>query len=357
VVIGLLLGLALAEAGTRAYLGLVPASGGDYVADADTGYRLLGGAGADTLGFGYVNRFGYRDREPIVPKPHGLRRVVGIGDSFVLGEVPPRENFLRVAERELAARGDGAPTEILMMGLGGYGPEQYVGVLRSSALAVDPDRVLLCFYVGNDVIGLPTRSRVRRGQLYPAGSAHRGLDLLRKSWLFGCLERSWAHRQRHDSRATGRPPDARPGLSAFYLSVLQNRLPTWERPAGGRISELWARAESRLDEFDRICRQRGLPWTLVLIPDEIQVDPSVREEALRRLRLDPARHDFEAPQRRLASWASDRGVAVLDLLPQFRARHAAEGPLYLEGNTHWNEAGNRVAGLAVAELLRGGTPR
>ena len=361
--LGSLAGLLLAEAGTRLYLTWAPGVDGDYLSDRDTDYRLRHGAESDTVGFGYVNRLGFRDREPTEPKPPGVRRVIGIGDSFVLGEVAPSDNFLRVAERELAAVADSPRTEILMMGLGGYGPEQYVGVLRACALPLQPDEIVLCFYVGNDVLGLATRSVVRRGVLYPTSSADRGLDLLRRSWLFAMLEHGWAARQRHAGRDAGTGPQpASPEVlgnrktERWYRTILRHRLPVFAREPAPRTARLWSAAEDRLEEFHRLCLDAGVPWSLVLIPDEIQVDDALRGRILPALTGTPDAYDFDAPQHRLQAWAAARGVPLLDLLAPMRARCAEGELLYRIANTHWNEAGNREAGRILAEALRAPYP-
>ena len=44
------------------------------------------------------------------------------------------------------------------------------------------------------------------------------------------------------------------------------------------------------------------------------------------------------------------GVPVLDLLPLFR-EGSRDRRLYWPRNTHWNAAGNRLAGQTLAEFL------
>ena len=57
--------------------------------------------------------------------------------------------------------------------------------------------------------------------------------------------------------------------------------------------------------------------------------------------------DIDLPQRRLIEFCEQAGIRCMDLLPAFRARSTEES-LYALRNTHWNEAGIRVA----AELVR-----
>jgi hypothetical protein len=90
---------------------------------------------------------------------------------------------------------------------------------------------------------------------------------------------------------------------------------------------------------------------LLLIPDEVQVDPDVRAAVMRSLHRSPDLYDFELPQRRLQDFAGARGIRVLDLLPRLRAEHRPDARLYIPNDTHWNELGNRVAGEALGESL------
>jgi hypothetical protein len=406
VLLGLVLGLVLAELGARAWLEWLPQPRvGTYLRDPVIGYRLQPQpASGDTAGNPYhVNALGFRDREHAPAKPAGVRRVLGIGDSFVAGEVPLPDNFLRVAERVWNRTGrqrsagpvreKASPAalpdsvEVILMGLGGYGPEQYLGTLRTVGLATAPDLVLLCFYIGNDVIGIPTRHEVRRGELYSTSSSDPRLNILRRSHLFAWLERRLFFRLRRDRarerraaeaaeveagpRSTDQtahpdsrysPPVSAPALplTRLYLEVLRNRLPFYAASPPARVERLWTEALDCLDAFDGACRQVGVPWALVLLPDELQVDPAVRDEALRRLGARADDLDLDGPPRRLLRWAAGRGVPALDLLPLFREESERQGSLYIPSDTHWNVEGNLVAGEAVARFadnLPGWRPR
>jgi hypothetical protein len=100
-----------------------------------------------------------------------------------------------------------------------------------------------------------------------------------------------------------------------------------------------------------MCREAGVPWVLVLIPDEMQVDEAVRRQVLARLGENPRGFDFTGPQSRLSAFAAARGVPVLDLLPVLREAHTLEGRQYVPNDTHWNEKGNANAGRALAGAL------
>ncbi len=99
--------------------------------------------------YGYrLNSKGFNDTECEARKPAGTLRVLGIGDSFAFGVVPYANNYLTLLEEELRARGK--KVEIVNMGIPCIGPEEYLSVLASEGLDLDPDMVLVSFFVGND---------------------------------------------------------------------------------------------------------------------------------------------------------------------------------------------------------------
>lgn len=342
-----------------------------YVPDPDCGYRLRPSS-AERLRTdpdNYINAFGFRDREHSLRKPPNTWRVVGIGDSFVYGAVRPDDNFLRVAERRLNSTASGTQrNEVLMMGLGGYSPENALGVLRSVGLQVKPDVVVLCFFVGNDVTGIPLRGRVWRGELYFTGALWRWHDALRHSCAYIVAERAaimhlkWpllramGRRNQEMATATEAPTDAAlagpmPPLTPVYLDFQPRRLPVYRREPGSRMRGLWRETEQALDAFDRTCKAAEVPWLLLLIPDELQVDAEVRQAVLAALKEPTARYDFAAPQRRLQQFAAAHQVQLLDVLPAFQQAHRPEARLYVPNDSHWNERGNQIAGELLGDFL------
>jgi hypothetical protein len=391
-IFGLIGGLILAEGAVRLYLDVLPGPRHPvYLPDPEAGYRLNPEAAAgDTAGAVFhVNALGFRDREHPAVKPPGVRRILGIGDSFVLGEVIPEHNFLRRVEDELnhppLPPGLGAPAEptrspagrlpalraeMILLGLGGYNPENYVGVLHEIGLPLKPDYAILCFYVGNDVTGLASPERILRGQLYTVGSYNPLINLLRKSRLYVFLERQvlfrlrrarLAHRSegaapqtavpRPGADSTSSPGGAEAGPSRFYRLVEENRLPIFLHQTPMAIEALWAEAEHCLMEFDADSRAAGVPWGLVVIPDEIQVNTRLRHDVLARLGQDEALYDMNGPQLRLKDLATRRGVPFLDLLPVFIAEDRPDSALYYPNDTHWSGRGNRIAARAVTDFL------
>ena len=298
----------------------------------------------------HINEYGFRDRSYPLAKPAGSYRVLGLGDSFVYGAVSVQDNFLRVAERILDD-----DTDILLMGVPGWSTENELGVLEDFGLGLEPDLVVVNFFVGNDVTGIPVRGRVIRGNVYPTTSPLPVRNLLRKSQLFVMFESLMLRgmmKQLKDDDSPAHTGGAESGqVSELYLKIVPHSLPVFSREPDQRTAALWAEAEGYLKKIDAICRAAGVPWMLVVIPDEMQVDPVARSQVLDGLGLAAAGYDFDAPQRRLDDWAQKNNVPMLDLLPVMRAEHDPAARLYVPNDTHWNERGNLIAGQAVAEAI------
>jgi hypothetical protein len=142
-----------------------------------------------------TNAAGMRDEPHPMEKPAGVYRIVGIGDSVLMGwGVSQGEDFLSRSEALLAVRCRGAPPiEALNFGVLGYNAIQQYFALRDRALDYSPDLVLVS-YVGNDQE--PTQFEK---------PAHR----VATRSFFVNLVAMWALRAvgwRHDPRDTGVPP-------------------------------------------------------------------------------------------------------------------------------------------------------
>ena len=349
---GVFFALLTGEVAARVILPLLPdPPNTPFVGDDACMYRLRPSEPGDfsEAHDNHINQLGFRDRNHSRTKPEGRYRVLGLGDSFVYGAVPVRDNFLRVAERRLNDQ-TGVQTDILLMGVPGWSTENQLGFLQSEGLGLEPDLVVVNFFVGNDVTGIPVRGRVIRGNVHPTTSPLPVRNLLRKSQLFVMFESLVL--QGMMKKARGEEPAPAPAenapVSDIYLKIVDQNLPVYLREPDQHTEALWTEAIGYLEGIDAACAAAQVPWLLVLIPSEIQVDPDVRSQVLARLGLSANDYDFDAPQQRLVSWGDARQVAVLDLLPDLIHEHRPGDRLYMSNDTHWNRRGNKVAGIRVA---------
>ena len=97
------------------------------------------------------NREGWHDVEHTFEKPDDTFRIVVLGDSFMEAySVDLKDAFHRRVEE--LARAAGSNTEVINLGVAGYGTLQEYLVFRDIGQRYELDLVLLGFFVSNDVV-------------------------------------------------------------------------------------------------------------------------------------------------------------------------------------------------------------
>jgi hypothetical protein len=277
------------------------------------------------------NSLGYPGPDFQNDKKPGICRIAALGDSFAVGPaVAFADNFLTRLEKALPS------AEVYNFGVSGIGPREYLHILRHDVWPFQPDLVLVCVFVGNDIteeLATPRHLDVRQHALYQLGA--RGFRLMRERWFRGQTPASAA-------------PDrlSQPSLSPdTFREVEARRLAVCLQPVSEALEKKWRRALGYLDRIVQECQARKVPLTVVLIPDEFQVNPTVLREAL--VGVNPSEVDLTLPQRRLLAFFAERQVPCLDLLPAFRGVPES----YAANDTHWNIRGNRLAEQQISRWL------
>jgi hypothetical protein len=104
-----------------------------------------------------------------------------------------------------------------------------------------------------------------------------------------------------------------------------------------------------LTRLDGDVRAGGGRLVVVVIPDQLQIDPAIRAQVIG---LGARTYDFDWLQPALLQRLTAAGIATVDLLPAFRA--ASSTPrLYRRRDTHWSAAGNALAAQHIAAFLAG----
>ena len=109
-----------------------------------------------------TNRFGFRDRDFESPgKPPGTFRVAFIGDSVTLGlGVDPDDTFVRRFESTANAGKARRPIQALNFGIDGYNTIQIHELLRTRALAFEPDEVVYVMSLNDFNLGGSTGEKM-----------------------------------------------------------------------------------------------------------------------------------------------------------------------------------------------------
>lgn len=324
--VSLAITLGLLEAALRLYEKVQP----DFVLAAGSYNRFRGepyGREYD----GVLNSQGFKDAEYTVMKKPETKRIVALGDSFAYGVVPIKDNFLTLLEEMLQAGGPAeVKTEIVNMGIPGIGPRDYLSLFVNEGMGLDPDAVFCFLYIGNDL-----------------EEALEGEKEWYNSSRVSILARFLMNlRAVNPGRLINRTPiydDAGETYSrAHYLSMMQSRLIFFDRSHRALLTCIHATIQP-LEKIGKLCEAKGIPFVVVLIPDELQVDSRLQREVLAgEPQEGRGRFDFSLPNRILMDQLGQKRIAAIDLLSVFR-QVGGQLQLYKPNDTHWNLAGNRLA--------------
>jgi GDSL-like Lipase/Acylhydrolase family len=301
------------------------------VSDAIEVYKLV--PGHDYGGGLRGNNFGYPGSDFIREKRPGIRRVAVLGDSFAVGPaVPFADNFLTLLGQELPE------VEVYNFGVSSTGPREYRQILQEDVWQFQPDIVIVCVFIGNDItesLATPHGMSIRKTALYQF--LNRASRLARERARQPVLSISSAADQ------FPRPPLA----EATFREIEARRLLVCQTPPSPDLEKKWQRALSHLEQIIVDCKSRQVPVGFVLIPDEFQVNSAVLTTALQDANLEFDEVELDLPQRRLRAFCTDRDVPCLDLKPFFQ-----DAPdTYAFHDTHWNVRGNRLAAEKMAGWL------
>ncbi len=266
-----------------------------------------------------INGLGLRGRERSFEKPPGTFRIVGLGDSFTFGVgVRDEDTWLQRLETLLNLREDGRRYEVLNAGVGGYGTRDEIAALEHRWMALDPDLVLIGFYL-NDAYSERTFNAYlhRNSTLFrePRGlaSVSRLWDLARYRYLAGRLRRS---------------------IEEFYRShYFGGAAGFLENPGGMTVD--WGEARRALERGMALTEQRGALLALVIFPDFYELDGD---------------YPFEGIHRFLGEQCRSLGLPCVDLLDTYRGARAADLWVHVTDH-HPNEVAHSIAAEAVARFL------
>jgi hypothetical protein len=230
---------------------------------------------------------------------------------------------------------------------------------------LEPDLVLLAFYVGNDFrddVGdnalvapeLDLGDRLARLSLtYRAVRALHRLRGLEPEALGAAGEAVVAeplpaggyellsYRREYDA--------ARPTVAAdFYARVVARRMEVCLAARSGRFAEELERVARTLEGLAAAVEAAGAHFVVALLPDEFQIDAALRRAAFAHAGTSAEEYDLALPQRALGERLAAAGIETVDLLPAFER---ASRRLYRPRDTHWNPAGCRLAAAALAKAL------
>jgi len=201
-----------------------------------------------------LNSQGFKDVEFTVEKPAGIYRILGIGDSFAYGVVPYEYNYLTLLEEQLNQSGQ--KTEVINMGIPGMGPRDYLSILVNEGLKLNPDKVVVFFYIGNDFLDNVMTAKLRTEE---------------KSYVIALIKSLIKIQSNYQGKVlnptTVKYNDNQPTFNnEKYLQDTVNKSNMFVRnPADGIFKSFVEDAVQDLLKIKQICDSQNIPLTVVNI--------------------------------------------------------------------------------------------
>jgi len=331
--------------------------------------RSMLGFSPFTVEYGFVlNSRSFRTAEYSPGGAADRFRVVALGDSFTFasGGLPHEDHWTTVTENELGKRMD-RPAEVLRLGVPGTGPAFQLRLWEVEAAKLQPDLVVIGFFVGNDFVDHQDHPDVfdgeRRGAvtwLADMSALFRVTrNLIRVTGSDAGIPAASEVDRVGSREAAGRPvPGYRnsfnPNRPTFdhdaFIEIEARRIALCLKGEAEAFDELAARAVAVVTKLVAEVEAGGARCLVMVIPDQYQLDQELVDDILRSNGRSQEDYDLDRPQRALVPALTSAGVEVLDLLPVFRSV-GSDRSLYRPRDTHWNRRGNLVAAAALADAV------
>jgi hypothetical protein len=293
----------------------------------------------------------------------GFHDIVVIGDGFVVEGSNEADTFGKRLERRLPGLKVGS------FGTGGYGPFQYLEVLKRYAIKRKPKYALLAFDEGNDLLDIPTYLRWEKSRDQSLSAVHpvesrpllrRYIEVLGEAasrireevWNFayaGIRSVRAPQGSVHEEVAV-----VRIGNNASYKILFIDRLMTKSTEEILQTDD-WHQLKNILVEFRNTCAQNEIVPILLFIPSaaHIYAEYSTKDSGRNWLRIQEEQIAAKANlEKAILDLSRDLQLELINLTPPFQSAAQNGKVLYHSLSTHWNSEGMEVAAEAVATRLK-----
>jgi lysophospholipase L1-like esterase len=286
---------------------------------SDLGYRMIPGLRGRDL---QTNSHGLRDTDRPWAKPSGVKRVLGIGDSFTYGyRVKLEECYLKQLENRL--NGSGEKWDVINAGVSGYNMWQYLAYFENHGHRYEPDLVILGIFFDDFKGDSPARRQdfsARRngfwGTFRILNVFKNSIEILSQKMRF--LNISWVRSIEKRKK--------------YILGSTDGSILT-----GDAEPQLYQRFERRLEKMQSVVTERHSSLLVMFIPDIIQLN----------------RPELQVVNRKIKRMCERCGVRLLDLTPVFESKADVEALYMLPYDAHTSAEGHRIMSEELEKAIRG----
>jgi len=255
------------------------------------------------------------------------------------------------------------------LGVSGYGPDQYLEVLKRYGVKLRPKYAFFSFYEGNDIADIREYRRFRQGDPN-AGLGEVFSDSFWRRYKVAVTE-TINYLQNTFSVASllvykslsGTDSKAHPDVAVLNLNGQYSRrrfFSLFSVKRDAHVQEMlgsweWQRLKQILVEFRSVCVANNISPVIIYIPSDVHIYATYstqdsgenwREQRDRQIALK------DNAEKAMKQVAQELHVDMISLTPVFKAAANAGKMLYYSLDSHWNSEGRAVAAEYVAGILR-----
>jgi hypothetical protein len=328
---------------------------GFYQYDQDIGFRVRAQPGR-------TNALGFNDRDYPLQRQAGVFRILVIGDSFAWAG-GMHGNYTALLEGKLNEAARVEHVEVINASLPMSHTGDQVALLKKYGLQFEPHLVVVGFFAGNDFLDAdPRRKRIVVNDTYLDIRRSRevtlfGYPIVRQSRLLAFVKqkyRIFREGPRYDTSEQAEESSAAQGTFSeeTFLSLERDRLEfcNLRSHAEGKYAANIGYIFESLRAMRDLLSARGVPLLVAIFPDEFQVDDRLADAVFSHFKLDRSDYDLTLMQKVLRDFLQSENIPHVDMLERFR-QVARQERLYRLRDSHWNQAGNRLAAAILQESL------
>ena len=136
-----------------------------------------------------------------------------------------------------------------------------------------------------------------------------------------------------------------------FLEIEKAKIWIFDKNHHNKLKKKWDECSAIILKMKDWCDRRKIKLVVAILPDQFQVDKKLREAVLARYK-NPGKEnlDLSYPDNLIMNFCRAHDINCLDLLEPFQ-KVGKTRQLYALRDTHWNEAGNRLAADLIFQYL------